>query len=243
MTKHQLGIFAFIIMLGLSFLLELPVIIIFLIVLVWANITAVGSYFIQLNYFLTSKNKLSSTSNILLTFDDGPHPIYTPLVLNILKKHNIKAVFFLIGKNINGNEDIVKQIKEEGHFIGNHSFSHENTFPIWSTEKIKEDIMKCDEKILSLNIETNLFRPPFGVTNPNIAKAIHQLNFQSIGWSLRTYDTSSTSKEQLIEKVKTKIKGGDIILMHENAPYTVESLEEIINVIDEKNLMFATVIE
>lgn len=243
MTKHQLGILNTIILLGLSFLLEIPLIFKLIILFLWIIITVAGSYFILLNYFLTSKNKLTSTSKVLLTFDDGPHPIYTPLVLNILKKYNIKAVFFLIGKNINGNEHIVKQIKEEGHFIGNHSFSHENTFPIWSTEKIKEDIMKCDEKLRSLNIETNLFRPPFGVTNPNIAKAIHQLNFQSIGWSLRTYDTTSTSKEQLIEKVKSKIKGGDIILMHENAPYTVESLEEIINVINEKNLTFAAAIE
>lgn len=243
MTKHRLGIFIFIILLGLSFLFEMPVVLKLILLIVWLTTTVAGSYFIQLNYFLNSKNKLSLTNNVTLTFDDGPHPIYTPQVLNILKKHNIKATFFLIGKNIDGNENIVQRIEEEGHFIGNHSYSHVNTFPIWSTEKIKEDILKCNEKLRSLNIETNLFRSPFGVTNPNIAKAIRELNLQSIGWSLRTYDTTSSSKEQLIAKVKQSVKGGDIILMHESAAFTAESLEEIIKVIHEKDLIFASLID
>jgi len=108
---------------------------------------------------------------------------------------------------------------------------------MWSTQKVKEDIAKAASILENITGQQNLrFRIPFGLSNPNIAKAIRQCSFQSIGWSLRTYDTMSKSKEQLVQTVLSKVKAGDIILLHDWGTYTVDALPEIIDGVRGKGL-------
>ena len=138
-----------------------------------------GAYLIGLNFHVNSVNSLDTIDKkVMLTFDDGPcHS--TISVLEILKKNQVNALFFLIGKNINDNEYIVKQIIDDGHSIGNHSFSHHFWFDIWSTKKVITDIAQCQEIIEKYQPNKNLFRPPYGVTNPNIARALKKLGLKS----------------------------------------------------------------
>lgn len=197
----------------------------------------------QLNFFVASLHRLpASGSSVVLTFDDGPMPGHTEKVLAVLAKKKAKACFFLIGKNMEQHPELVKQIIAGGHQVGHHSYSHVNIFPMWSTEKVKEDIAKAASILESITGQQNLrFRIPFGLSNPNIAKAIAQCNFQSIGWSLRTYDTMSKSKEQLVQTVLSKVKAGDIILLHDWGTYTVDALPEIIDGVRGKGLEFGNV--
>lgn len=211
---------------------------------IWIKLFAIsqfcGAYFIGLNFHLTSINRLNTNDKkVLLTFDDGPHA-NTVKVLEVLKKQNVKALFFIIGKNIQGNEVILKQIVTEGHQIGNHSFSHHNFIDVWGTKKVTKDFETCQKLIEQYQPQSKLFRPPYGVTNPNIAKALKQLNLQSIGWNIRSYDTSIKDIEKIKQRVLSQLKPGAIILLHDRLDFMPELLEELIPAIKEKGFEFST---
>lgn len=212
--------------------------------IIWVNLFLIiqfcGAYFIGLNFHLNSINQLSTTSKkVMLTFDDGPHNPNTIRVLEVLKKHDVKALFFIIGKNIQGNESILKQIIAEGHQIGNHSFSHHNWIDVWTTKKVAEDFMACQKLIECYQAKSKLFRPPYGVTNPNIARAVKTLGFQSIGWNVRSYDTSIKDIEKIKQRVLSQLKPGAIILLHDHLDFMPELLETLIPAIKEKGYCFS----
>ncbi len=202
-----------------------------------------GAYFIGLNFHLNSMNQLSANSKtVMFTFDDGPHNPNTARVLEVLKKHEVKALFFVIGKNIKGNESILKQIVNEGHHIGNHSFSHDYWIDVWPTKKVKEDLEACQTLIETYQPYTKLFRPPYGVTNPNIASVVKTLHLQSIGWNIRSYDTSIKDVQKIKQRVLSQLKPGAIILLHDRLEFMPELLEELIPAIKEQGYGFTNVI-
>ncbi len=216
----------------------------------WVVLIAIASYiyyivlgaiYIDRNFFITSINKLdeSTVNELCLTFDDGVHAELTPKVLDILKEKNIKAIFFLIGKNV--NEAIVKRMHEEGHQIGNHSFEHSFWFDMKSSNAMLSEIKQTNQLLESIIGEKIiLFRPPYGVTNPNLAKAIKRSGLQSIGWSLRSLDTTAKSKEQLLTKLKQNTKARDIILLHDRCEITVDALTEYIDFCHNRGFTFVT---
>ena len=111
--------------------------------------------------------------SVSLSFDDGPDPVLSPEILDVLKKYKVPAGFFLIGKKISGNEALVKRICEEGHIIGNHSFSHSNLWDFMSSEKMAADIEKTVSAIRDVTGKSpRYFRPPYGVINPMVNKAV-----------------------------------------------------------------------
>lgn len=212
--------------------------------IVWIKLFAIiqfcGAYFIGLNFHLTSINSLNtSEKKVLLTFDDGPHA-NTAKVLEVLKQHHVKAMFFVIGKNIQGNEAILKQVVTEGHQIGNHSFSHHNWIDVWSTKRVTEDLATCQRLIETYQPNTKLFRPPYGVTNPNIAKAVKTLGLQSIGWNVRSYDTSIKDVEKIKQRIISQLKPGAIILLHDRLDFMSELLEVLIPAIKKEGFEFVT---
>ena len=199
-----------------------------------------GAYLIGLNFHINSVNSLNTVDKkVMLTFDDGPCNTTTS-VLEVLKKNQVKALFFLIGKNIKGNEPIVKQIVEQGHFIGNHSYSHHFWFDVWSTKKVVADLAQCQELIEYDQPDKKLFRPPYGVTNPNIARAIKKLGLTSIGWNIRSYDTSIKDIEKINKRILSQLKPGAIILLHDRLDFMPELLEKLIPAIKEKGYVFTT---
>ena len=209
---------------------------------IWIKLFAIiqfcGAYFIGLNFHVTSINSLNTKEKkVLLTFDDGPHA-NTIRVLDVLKKHEVKAMFFIIGKNIQGNEAILKQIIADGHQIGNHSFSHDNWIDVWPTKKVTEDFESCQKLIEQYQPSNKLFRPPYGVTNPNIAKALKQLGLKSIGWNVRSYDTSIKDAEKIKQRVLAQLKPGAIILLHDRLDFMPELLEALISAIKERGYGF-----
>jgi peptidoglycan/xylan/chitin deacetylase (PgdA/CDA1 family) len=212
-----------------------PVIWIFL----FFTIQFCGAYFIGLNFHLNSINQLSTNSKtVVLSFDDGPHDPNTTRVLEVLKKHDVRVLFFVIGKNIKGNEAILKRTISDGHQIGNHSFSHDHWIDVWPTKKVVKDFEACQALIEIYQTNTRLFRPPYGVTNPNIASAVKKLGLQSIGWNIRSYDTSIKDVQKIKQRVLSQLKPGAIILLHDRLDFMPELLEELIPAIKEQGYSF-----
>ena len=127
---------------------------------------------------------------VYLTFDDGPHPPETERVLDILRERGVRATFFLIGSKVSGNEAVLRRMLEEGHALGLHTYSHAGTFPLLSFDKMLADVNEGKRAVESVaGKKISLFRPPFGVTNPTIAKVIRTLGLQTVGWDVRSFDT------------------------------------------------------
>lgn len=204
-----------------------------------------GSYFIQSNFFVKSLCKGDTgKKQIAITFDDGPMKDFTPKVLDILKTEKVPAAFFLIGRNIQGNEELVKRMIAEGHVIGNHSFEHGFWFSLQSKSKMISDAEKCDTAIKEVTgLQPKLFRPPYGVTNPMVAQLIKQRNYHSIGWSVRTYDTNAKSAEGLLQKTLKNLCAGDVILFHDWGQHTIGMLSEFISQARKRGFEFVRVDE
>lgn len=213
---------------------------------IWLALTMVGSALIGLNYHFDSLNSNSkiSTNKIAITFDDGPNPDFTNDVLAILKKHDAKATFFCIGKHIETHPELLKNIINNGHTIGNHTYSHANIFGFYKTAKVIQELNRTNEivkRVAGLNLK--LFRPAFGVTNPRIKTAINQLNLTSIGWNKRSFDTTSLDENKIFNRITKNIKKGDIILLHDSSEKTLKVLERLLLFLQEKNLQSVTVNE
>lgn len=201
-----------------------------------------GSFDIQLGYFVNSlTHKRTKIKEVALTFDDGPTE-FTPKVLDLLKENNIKATFFCIGKQIEKYPETFQRIIAEGHTVGNHTFSHSKNTGFLSASKMMEEIERCDEVILKVGeIKTNLYRPPFGVTNPNIAKAIRKTDKKSIGWNVRSLDTVIIDEKKIYKRITKNIKKGSIILMHDTSGKTYNVLVDLLLFLKQKNYSTFTI--
>jgi len=216
----------------------------FVISLIWLTLTIIGSFHIRWNYFLKAKhhNYQVSDAVIAITFDDGIHPEFTPKVLKLLKKYDAKATFFLIGNQLESQQEILKDIIQQGHTLGNHTYSHSNNFGFLKTEEVISELQHTYaivEKMVGLKM--NLYRPAFGVTNPRINKAVQSLNLMTIGWSIRSLDTTKISKEKILHRVTKNIKKGDVILLHDTSQKTVEVLEQLLVFLEKRKFKSVTV--
>ena len=213
-------------------------------VLFWILITAIGSLHIRWNYHLNSLNSnYSVTQNeIAITFDDGPHPEFTPKVLDLLKENNVKGTFFCIGKHIESYPELFKRIISEGHTVGNHTFNHENNFGFIKTKDVIIELESTNEIIEKISgLKVNLFRPPFGVTNPRIKRGVNTIGLQSIGWSIRSFDTTSRHKNTILASVEKNLKKGDVILLHDTSEKSIEILEQLLLFLKQNKLESVTI--
>lgn len=189
-----------------------------------------GSFTMSSNFFLKAftGNKTSKEKVVAVTFDDGPHPEYTPLVLQLLQNHKAFATFFCIGKEVKKYPEILKNIKDAGHTIGNHSYSHSTIIDFKGTKCWIEEIEQTDEAIQkNIGEKVKLFRPPYGVTTPHLAKAIEFTRHKVIGWNIRSYDKGISDPDVILKRIKKQLKPGGIILLHDthvNTPYVLEHL-------------------
>ncbi|NPD45288.1 MULTISPECIES: polysaccharide deacetylase family protein [unclassified Lentimicrobium] len=194
---------------------------------IYLFIIVLGVVNIRLNFFLPSIQKIEDTSKVLLTFDDGPHPVYTPLVLDLLDQYQAKAIFFVIGKQAEEAPLLLEEIKSRGHIIGCHTYSHHHLFDIFSEKKMLAEVEKTNKLIEQIAGEkTQFFRPPFGITNPRIANLIKKSGMKSVAWSFRSFDGSRRTNEVILKSIKNKIKGGEILLFHDNRLRTIALLQQ-----------------
>lgn len=150
---------------------------------------------------------------IYLTFDDGPIPEITPWVLNELKKYHAKATFFCIGKNIEENSTIFKQISLEGHTVGNHTFNHLNANKVSDREYI-ENTLKAEPYFEK---GTKLFRPPYGKLNSKKANLLLSKGYKIIMWDVLSADfDQSISEERCLKNVMKNTREGSVVIFHDS---------------------------
>ena len=205
---------------GLPYYVYLLLFVTWSVIIFWGCISINSGFFFPVICGANTEKK-----EISISFDDGPSENYTREILKVLKDEDVKAAFFCIGKRIAGNETILQEIDAEGHIIGNHTYSHHFWFDMFSAKKMLDDLEKMDEAMFNaVGYTTSLFRPPYGVTNPNLRKAVINGRYIPIGWSVRSRDTVSKDKEQLLNKLCASIAPGDIFLFHDTCKITLDIL-------------------
>ncbi len=192
------------------------------VLLVYLSLLTWGSMQVASGFYLRTFNKrVTRKKQIAITFDDGPAENYTSGILNHLNNLEVPAAFFCIGKNIAGREQLMKRIVDEGHIIGNHSYSHHFWFDLYSASRMKEDLRQMNDAAhRATGFLLKLFRPPYGVTNPNLAKAVSELGLIPIGWNLRSMDTVVKDHQKLLQTTLRAVKPGGIVLFHDTSEAT-----------------------
>lgn len=238
--KHKIVTFFFILVLvlfaALSFFEVVAIQYFVLVGCLWILIVFWGSAFIGSNYHVKAycSNPSETEKNIALTFDDGPNEM-TALVLDVLRQYNAKATFFCIGKNIEAHPDILKRIIEEGHTVGNHSYNHSPFFDFYGKKQVIAEIEQTDALIESiLGKKTRLFRPPYGVTNPSIRRALAVTKHKTIGWNIRSLDGGTKNEKFIFDRIIKRIKPGGIVLLHDTSIQTVNVLEQLLSFLQKK---------
>ncbi len=183
---------------------------------------------------------------IALTFDDGPHPRYTPKILDILDEYGIKATFFVIGVNADHYPNAMESVIRRGHEIGNHTYSHPHVSCL-DSQTLRQEVEKCESTIYGLtDYKTKLFRPPEGLIDADVRQVLRNLDYKVILWDIDTKDWANTPPEAIAENVIKQVSSGDIILMHDYIAHdspTPEALRLFIPVLLEKGYKFVVVSE
>jgi peptidoglycan/xylan/chitin deacetylase (PgdA/CDA1 family) len=163
-----------------------------------------------------------------LTFDDGPHPENTPVILNILKEHGVKATFFVVGQEVERHPELVRRIFIEGHAVAGHSWSHRRLSQ-FAFQGAWEEFSRTKKAIREASgARTNLYRPPFGwVTLPMLAYAVAG-RMKLILWSVDSDDDRTGSKSAVLAKGR-KARIGDIVLFHDDNDAILKALPELLN--------------
>lgn len=195
---------------------------------------------------------LGNRNNIAITFDDGPHPKYTPMILDMLDKKGVRGTFFNSGFNISRNKELTREIAERGHQVGNHFFNHRNAL-LLNREILNYEVMYTKEMIEDITGNScNFLRPPYGIISPSLLSICKMSDISIVLWNLNTLDYRRKSYAQIIERViKKGIKTGSIILFHEcnykddslDFSNTIKALHIILDIMFSKNIKPVTVQE
>ena len=209
----------------------------------------VSSFFelIQSSYLLDKDAELykvyfekKNRKVVALTFDDGPNPATTNQALDTLSKYGIKATFFVLGKNVSGNEEILKRMKSDGHVIGNHSWSHPVLSKL-SLDEAKKQITDTEDALTKvLGSSSKLMRPPYGAITDDIRNS---LDLSFIMWDVDSLDWKSKNEASILTEIQRQVKNGSIILMHDIHVETVNALPKVIDYLKEQGYEFVTVPE
>jgi|ERR1700677_2812072 peptidoglycan/xylan/chitin deacetylase (PgdA/CDA1 family) len=152
---------------------------------------------------------------IALTYDDGPNDPHTLRLLEVLAKHSVHATFFLIGRYVQQRPEIVREIVQAGHVVGNHTFTHP-LLTFKSEKEIHLELSQCSSALREvLGEHSNLFRPPFGGRRPAVFRAARALSLEPVMWNVTGYDWTAPPASTIERKVAQQIRGGDVILLHD----------------------------
>ena len=198
----------------------------------------------------------------VLTFDDGPDPSATPRILDILKENNVHAYFFVTGDRAVRYPELIRRMVLEGHTVGNHTFHHSPLFPLSGVPCMVAELQACDSAVSSAlegadvpsgvlpgarkedhpaaKSGQKLFRPPFGVTNPDVARALVKTGHTAVGWDIRSYDTimikdgmspekAGKAVRKCVRRILRRMHPGAVVLLHDRLEYSPMLLQELMD--------------
>jgi len=202
-----------------------------------------GVSMLKLNFFVNATCRGDSTvKRITLTFDDGPDPVATRSLLEVLRHHQIKAAFFPIGIQARKHPEMIKQIDQEGHILGNHSFRHAWWTNFLFSRGLDREMRMAQEVIeAAIGKVPAYFRPPMGLTNPHLNRALKKNGLSVVGWDVRPFDTAA-STEKVIKRVLKKIRNGSIIALHDTGRTPADLVrltDELVTRIKERKYTFS----
>lgn len=189
---------------------------------------------------------------VALSFDDGPDPEVTPLVLDALARYGARATFFTIGRALEAHPQLACRMAAEQHELGNHSWAHSRTQNFFGPQRQRREIERGAQAITALTGSRvqPLYRPPMGLKSPPLALAARQLGLTVVAWSLHSRDTRGDDPQRIAQRVLEKIRAGDIVLMHDghdlpgrHRPACAQALPQILQGLRDKGLECVTVSE
>ncbi len=185
---------------------------------------------------------------VALTFDDGPHPGYTPGILDLLDRYQAKATFFVIGRHLEKYGHLMVRACQAGHLVGNHSYHHYRTMSFLSPKKIREEIVQCQREVEArVGYQPRFYRQPAGFRNPRIFGILKDLGMTLVGWQARAFDTQRQDVRTIAAAILKKTRPGGVILLHDgsdaandNRTPTLQALPVVIRGLQDRGLEFYT---
>ena len=203
-------------------------------------------------FYPTISHGPRTKNQVALTFDDGPDPVVTPQILDVLQAHGARATFFVIGRNLEHTTEVAARAVREGHEIGNHSWQHGYMRHAYPVRAQLEEMERNEALIRSITGQTKLsiYRPPVGLKSPNFARAAHRVSLNVIAWSVHSRDTLDQNGPRIARRILSRIRGGDIVLLHDGhqrpgarRTSALESLPSLLAGLKDRNLQAVTVSE
>lgn len=189
------------------------------ILLIFLMLCGCGPFIPQYGFFLPiiSRGRVG-TRTIALTFDDGPSPESTPILLRLLARYKLPATFFVVGKKAAEYPQLIRQILGQGHTLGNHSWRHDTLLALRGPKTIKRDIEATQEILQSYGVRPQTFRPPVGITSPRLVRALAGQGLVTVTFSCRAFDRGNRNITNLADKILNRLQPGHIIMLHDLPP-------------------------
>ncbi len=195
-------------------------------------------------------------SRIALTYDDGPNPIYTPKLLELFERHGAKATFFQVGRWIEREPALAREVQAAGHALGNHTYTHP-TLPLRSTARVKDELRRCRAAAEAAELRFDevdgreLMRCPWGRRRPGTLRAVRDQGYVAVQWSITCWDWRTREDWQDFARRGLKAKGGDVILLHDgihtepagDRSNSVRATQEILERLGAEGYEFVTIPE
>ena len=183
----------------------------------------------------------TSQKRIYLTFDEGYENGYTPMILDTLKKHNVKAVFFIVGPYLKTEGELVRRMVEEGHYVGNHTVNHPS-LPGLSDDKIRDELTALDSSFCEqFGKKMQFMRPPKGEYSERVLKIADELNYCTLFWSFAYDDWNAKTtrgKDYAVKKISDNMHNGAILLLHAVSKDNAEAMDEVITGLQAEGYVF-----
>jgi peptidoglycan-N-acetylglucosamine deacetylase len=155
---------------------------------------------------------------VALTYDDGPHPVFTPQIVKTLTKYHVRATFFMVGKRMEEHPDIVRQVLSGGNVIGNHTYTHPHDIALDTDAQVIRELDKCEEVIERLTGKrAMLFRPPLGLSDAAVLQVAGEEGYRTILWTVSADHHDAPTPQAMAKRVLRRIRPGAIILAHDGS--------------------------